>query len=329
MVSGFLIVRSFSSSADTVDYFGRRAVRIYPALLVNLLFIVALLWATGALPIQKFATAQFWQWLTISVLSGSDFYGDALVGRVADFNNSPFYKGFPSGVLWTINVEIGFYLLVPLLFCRRLRESRLFWPAIICSFMASVAFGFLLAALLANKPGGFWGAVASVLFCGPLPFFWMFLLGAAASLQWDRIKRTFEGKVLIWLAAYLALTLPDVYFSGSATIDITRYASPLTVPRIFILCGLVLSFAHSYPILGKPFRKFDVSYGLYLYHMQIIATLHAAGYNGSWALWPAVYGAAIFLAVVSWLLIEKPALSFKSIFKDKPARIAAEPYGNT
>ena len=308
VVSGFLVTRSFMASANVRDYFGRRALRIYPGLAANLLFIVVLLGTTGSLPLASLATTQFWQWLATSVVMGSDFYGNYFMNASPFTFVDTFYKGFPSGVLWTINVELGFYLLVPLLFWRQIRESAWLWAVILTFAVASLAFASLLSSRMTTAPGDNW---TSILFCSPAPYFWIFLLGASASVCWDKIKGAFEGKFLIWLGAYLALTFVDLYGFGIETIDMNHYATAFTIPRIIALAGMVLSFAHSFAFLGKPVRKIDISYGLYLYHMPVVATLVALGYDKSAVLWLIVYGAAAIIATLSWFLIEKPALKLK------------------
>src|SRR4051794_5052326 len=130
VISGFLVTRSFlDSRSGTAGYFARRALRIYPGLWVHFVVILAMLAVAGALPLSQLTGGTFWRWVAIAFTMGSDFFGN-LYGGVP-FDYSGFYRGFPSGVLWTISVELGFYLLVPIVFASVIRRRGLVWLSMI------------------------------------------------------------------------------------------------------------------------------------------------------------------------------------------------------
>jgi len=85
----------------------------------------------------------------------------------------------------------------------------------------------------------------------------------------------------------------------------------LTVPRVVLLGVTVIAFAHTWTGLARRLRGVDLSYGIYLYHMPFVATLHYGGIVGSAWLWPIVFIVPVTCAALSWFLVERPALRLK------------------
>ncbi len=311
VISGFLVTQSFvKSEGGTLAFLIRRALRIYPGLWVNIALVITLLVFTGTVAWQKVLTPQFWQWVTISGVMGSNFYGNLFVGPIIDYSKPHFFTDFPSGVLWTINVELGFYLLVPLAFCRYVMARDWRWIVWLGLFVTSMWFQAALANALKVEPNV---NLTTIMFCSPAPHFWMFMLGAMAAVHWDQIRRVFEGNLLWWAAAYLGLTLADIRYFGHETLDTSYLVGQFVFPRMVALAGVVIAAAHSIRWIGTPFRSFDISYGTYLYHMQIVYTLEMSNIKGFAWEWPVIYFGTFFLAMLSWFCIEKPAMKFKRI----------------
>jgi len=212
----------------------------------------------------------------------------------------------PADVLWTIPVELGFYVLVPIVFAPRLVQHRLVGIVVAASFLASVVLAYYAAPALHGRGTPAMG----LLHATAAPYFWIFLAGAAAALYWRSISRFFDGRVLWWLLAYAAICEADWLIKGTMMF---QYRAPdaLTVPRALILAGVVVSLAHSFPALSRWLRGVDLSYGLYLFHLPLIYGLHFAGFGGS--IWLVILSlvAALALAAFSWVVVEKPALSLK------------------
>jgi peptidoglycan/LPS O-acetylase OafA/YrhL len=310
VVSGFLVTNSFiKSEAGTLAFFWRRGLRIYPGLWINIGAILALLMLTRTVDWHRVFTAQFWQWTAITGVMGSNFYGNLLVGPIIDYSAPHFYTDFPSGVLWTLNVELGFYLLVPIAFCRYIMAQNWRWAVWLGLFVVSLCSEAVLANRLNVAPNI---NSTTTLFCSPAPFFWIFLLGAMAAVHWGQIRHLFEGKFVWWAAAYVALTWADTRYFGHETLDVNYLVGQFVIPRMVLLAGVTLSAAHSFIRMGSPVRKFDISYGTYLYHMQIIASFEALNIKGYAWQWVAIYAATFTLAAVSWWCVEKPAQRLKS-----------------
>jgi peptidoglycan/LPS O-acetylase OafA/YrhL len=182
VISGFLVTDSLLRNADEPRRFATsRALRIYPALWVNLAVIDLMLWADGAIP----SAADFLRFSLVQMLVGSDW----LAGWLTAWPGFRLHAlpAYPSGVLWTLSVELGFYVLVAVLLFPCLRAARLTRNLVLlAAFAASLAFAVHLGRVLAADPGS---ASAGFYSTTPMSFFWIFLLGAAARLSWPRLRR--------------------------------------------------------------------------------------------------------------------------------------------
>jgi peptidoglycan/LPS O-acetylase OafA/YrhL len=309
VVSGFLVTRSFVQNDGRLGrYAVNRALRIYPGLWANILVILVLLTATGSMTAAMVSPA-FFEYQLGQFVFGSEVYGYLLSNFGYDHSPGHFFShGYPSGVCWTINVELGFYVLVPVLFSRAVRERRcLLNTVIVLAAVGSIGASAFTAHALKATPNALSNYFLAY---GPLPYLWVFLLGAGAYLNWDRLAFVFEDRFASWLSAYLVFAMIDVYGIGSPTVDLAR-ATPLVALKAVLLAGTVLSFAHSCRRLAAPLRGVDLSYGLYLYHMPIIFVMIGLGLHDSVWLWPLIYLCAAVAAALSWFLIERPALAFK------------------
>jgi peptidoglycan/LPS O-acetylase OafA/YrhL len=314
VVSGFLVTQSYvTGSGGVVGYALRRGLRIYPGLWVHYLVVFAALAITGAFAFSTLFTAVFWRWVAASFLLGSDFWGN-IYANAYPFSTDGLYKLFPSGVLWTIAVELGFYLLVPLVFADFIRSRRRVWLSMLVAAAASLCFAQILREEVLLHPGF---NTTGELKSSPLAYFWVFLIGGAIWIYWERIKGLFVGKALLWLAIYFVLTQFDRHYFHKQTIDLDNMIG-LTLPRMLALAGLVISFAHTAPWLSR-WLKADLSYGMYLYHMPLIWTLVGLGLSESRWLWFVAFGGAAVIAALSWFLVEKPAQKFKRYSKQLAA----------
>ena len=309
VISGFLVTRSYvEGNRGLLSYFTRRALRVYPALWLQYLLVIILLALTGGFALSTLADSRFWSWLVRAAFIGSNFWAGALT------NYSPFvwtglYQWYPADVLWTIPVELGFYLLVPLVFAKWIVRRKLVVPVVAAAFAASVVAAFIAGPLLRDH-----GNLNStgMIHSSPLPYFWLFLSGAVATFYWDKAKWLFDGTILWWLAGYAAITAVKWLVVGN--VDLTyRMPDAFTVPRGLVMAGCVTSFAHSWVWISKWMRGVDLSYGLYLFHLPLPFGLHYAGIGGSYWYVALSIVVAFALAAFSWFVVEKPALGLKRV----------------
>jgi peptidoglycan/LPS O-acetylase OafA/YrhL len=192
-----------------------------------------------------------------------------------------------NGALWTLKVEVMFYLSVPLIAWGLRRFGK---PAVLgFLYLASVGYYLTFEHLFATTGRMLYFTLAQQ-FPGALAYF---VSGAALYYYGDRL-----GRVLPWAAAGSAIFLQ--FNLG--------WASTALQPAALGL--LVIWLAVSFPYLGNFGKYGDLSYGLYIVHFPILQTLVSLGvfardpYLG--------LGLALLFGTVaafaSWHLVEKPFL---------------------
>lgn len=286
IVSGFLITGSFCfSGKDTRGYFRSRFLRIYPGLWGNLLVIFLMLVGAGVLSWAWLINPRPYIYFSILAATGSTYFAHFIAGD-AGLNWNSTLPFFPGGVLWTITVELGFYLLIPLVF-----KTKRKWMSLSVWFCGS-----LIIAIAQNY---YRSAFLDTII---LPYLWIFLLGAATRLAWNKIKWAFENTFHLWLTAHLLLwVIPDY-----------KNISLMVVISTLSLAGCTLSFAHTLPRLAACLRGNDLSYGIYLYHMPIVMVLMNLGQMDAPTGWCLTYFCVFIAAALSWFGIERPYLAFKA-----------------
>lgn len=312
VISGFLITNSWLfGNQQITPYLARRALRIYPALWLQYIFVFLLMALTGGFFLNSIADFKFWEWVATAALMGSNFWGNSLT-QFNPFNWGGLYKWYPADVLWTIPVELGFYILVPLIFSRWFICRRLTGRVLLAAFLGSVITAYYAGPLLREN-----GNLNStgMLHSSPAPYLWLFLAGASAAFYWDKVSGWFKGRALFWIMMVALGALAN--WMMAETIRLTyRIPDTLTVPRVLCLAGLVIALAHSWTFLSSWMRGVDLSYGLYLFHLPFPLGMYYAGYGGSFWYVIASIIIAFALAALSWFLVEKHALSFKPAISD-------------
>jgi len=306
VISGFLISRSYERmQGDLAGYAWNRALRIFPALWICLLVTLIVLGLFG--------------YLTSSFLSSPTFLG-WLAGQISfvQFFNPEQFRSFGVGVangsLWTITVELQFYVFIPLLYAtiygkwsRGKLRSILLGLLFFTSYIAYCVMNVKL-----NGPGGFSGGppVFKLMFNTLLPHLWMFMVGILIHRHFEKLRPLMEGKVLLYFLPYLSLAAVMQWLIPHQSI--AAYA--LLLPARILLGLATISAAYSMRHLsGKILRGTDISYGLYIYHFIVINAFIEKSWLGSFSAIPLIFLTSVVLALLSWYLIEKPALSCKSL----------------
>ncbi len=301
VISGFLITQSFERDPDDWrGYFWRRGLRIFPGLWVCLLMTLAALAAFGFLATDFVLSKTFAAWLAGQV----SFF---------QFYNPEHFRGFGIGVangaLWTITVELQFYLYVPLF--HWLVRGRDAARTALSAVLFAVSFGaFCVMDHHVNGPGGYGAAplVYKLLFVTLVPHLWMFLLGVAIHRHFSRLRPLIEGRFALWIASYALVmwglhTLVDFrsapyylgYFPARVLLALATIAAAFSLPRLS----------------GKLLRGHDISYGTYLYHSVVINVFVELGWlTTPWSV-TGVFAVSVLAALFSWHVVERPALGMK------------------
>lgn len=296
-ISGFLISQSFERNPNWREYAWNRALRIYPALAVCFVLSLTATWLCGFFAVRGIPGSEFVVWV-IAQLTVGQFYNPAFISR------PPIWA--LNGSVWTISVELQFYVLLPLMYLllglarMRRRRSNLVLGALIVVFLA-------LSEIWPNKDPGFGGPlgpqIPAALF---VPWFYMFLVGVFFQRNAALLKTWFAGRFPYVFVAYCVLAVFAVRHWHWSLKD---------APQPVLFAGLaVITFAAAFsaPTLSERLlHRTDVSYGLYIYHTPVINVLCLTGVlAGQWAAAVAL-AVSLPLAYASWVLVEKPALALK------------------
>jgi peptidoglycan/LPS O-acetylase OafA/YrhL len=292
-ISGFLISKSYEHSNSVRDYYRNRCLRIFPALWVCLVATVGVILIAGVDAMGAASTLDWLGWwaaqMTLLQQYNPDFLQAMGIGKI-------------NASLWTIPVELEFYLVLPAIYAGfRLRKRG-----------GDVLFALLLATSLAihfilSHPLIFPGIPPQFVMVDTLvPYLWIFLVGVLMQRHWTYVRSWLAGRALWWFLGYVLICAISKRFHinvGSA--DVSAF---LLLP----LAGLTISFAVSAPTLSdRILRHNDISYGTYIYHMLLINLMLLLGVHADVLAVAAVLAMSLGLGALSWVCIERPFLRLK------------------
>lgn len=277
IISGFLVAKSYTNTSSLKEYFIKRAKRILPAYVLVLLFsVITLSFFSSFSFLDYFTNISVYQYLGWNSIF-LNFMHPCLPGL---FENNLMCA--VNGALWTLKVEEGFYIVLPLIFCAIKRSKK---PILILLglYVLSIMYWFVMDFYL-NKP----------LLAKQLPgYLAYFVTGIFLFLNFDFVQ---QKKNTILIVAALLLIL-------SSFLD---FQIDLLHPAAF--GTIVIIAAYSLPFLNNFGKYGDFTYGLYIYHFPIIQLFRQYNlfekYNPILMAF-AVILITLFFAVFSWFIIEK------------------------
>ena len=294
-LSGLLIYGSYDRTrVDGIQaFFRNRALRIFPGLWACVALATICVTASGYLVSAARATA--WTDVALWVAGQASF---------VQFYNPDFMRGFGLGVingaLWTVAVELQFYVLTPILFTALHRKKYIYIIIIVLSIILNLYFRYSI-----NTDN----MAMKLIYVSFLPWIYMYMAGFWLASNKHILLKLRETRIIRWAfpAYIITMLLVDSYI-----INASNAINPLSF-SLLALCLVRASTMTLYlpsTVLNFVARE-DFSYGLYLYHMPLLNFLiHYRWLTPELSL-AALAGGSFLLAAMSWYLVERTSLRYK------------------
>jgi peptidoglycan/LPS O-acetylase OafA/YrhL len=202
--------------------------------------------------------------------------------------------GVVNGALWTITVEILFYISVPFIVWL---EKKIKYFLILLTILSFLFFSFG-EILLTN-----WDFGGKNLYryfeLTPVVWGWMFCVGILAFKSVSVIQKYFRFMWLGLLVMFVCSLIdsPDSVFFASS-------GNRLGFVYFIGYCSVIVYLGFGLRALKL---NFDISYGVYIWHMVVINFFLVFGHYSP----VSVVVTTLLIAILSWFVVEKPALEFK------------------
>ena len=257
ILSGFWVTKSFLSSKTIIEYFKKRIRKIFPLYLLVVFLSAILLSFFSALSFYDyFLNNIFWKYLLMNIIT-LNFIQPYLPGV---FDNSPV-----NGSLWTIKVEIGFYIILPLLIYiwskkweRSDGEKKSYnWGLLIILYVISVIYVILIDFIIKqyNLPEALNHQLPA--------YISYFISGMICFLYYNKIYPVinyliFPSCIILILTVFNNIFLVNIF---------TIVFEPIALSIFIMFLALKIKI---FQVFSKVY---DFSYPLYLFHYPLIMIL--------------------------------------------------------
>lgn len=287
-ISGFLILGSYDRNKNLKRYFYNRCLRIFPALWICFIVTFILLVGFKVIDLKNFFSGTIIKWV-IAQLTFFQFWTPEILRNWG--------VGTPNGSLWTIPVELQFYIALPLIILLSKRN----FSTLVFLFLS------IVSVILNINSIALWGSEETTLrkLAGVsiIPYLYSFLIGCMLYQKWDTIRRYIENRAGLWMAIFFLVAV----FCGKPS----YFPKGLEIVSNIVLSILTISLAFTFPKAGRILKNNDISYGMYIYHMLVINVFVTLGYIGSLTYLITAVILTTVLSLLSWIFIEKRALMLK------------------
>ncbi len=291
VLSGYLVYASLERSPSLALYTEKRIRRLYPAyatvVIVCAAAAIAISPAARAAPVE---VARYLGWNLVFL----NFMAPGIPG-VFDANRFTEING----ALWTLKIEVMFYVILPLLAwaLRAMGSAR--WLLILAVYASAEAWRIGLQHLAQQGQAG---------------------LSPVADQLWPQLP----GQMSFFITgiAFRMLNPSGAKLHLAGVLGIVLLAASVMRPeaepvRALGLGAVAIWIATGLPRLIDAARFGDLSYGLYIVHFPIIQGAIAAGLfaASAWAGLAVSAAGALIAALLLWHLVERPALRADSAYR--------------
>ncbi|MGG7468393.1 acyltransferase family protein [Chryseobacterium arthrosphaerae] len=272
IVSGFLIARSYERSSSLKSYAKKRFNRIVPAYLLVVFLCALLLSLVSTLPFSEyFGNTQVYKYL---------FWNSLFMNFKAPWLPGVFGNQAVNGALWTLKIEMCFYIAVPLIFLFFGKNNKYRNTSLIILYFLSLIFL------------NYFEMTGRAAISRQLPGSLCYFIGGM--LLYFNFDKFIQHKNTLFIIAMITVWI-DLIFN-------IKLFSPMMISII------VLYIAYSFKFLNNFGKYGDFTYGIYIFHFPIIRVFQTLGlfedYN------PYVMSLVCMLTVIgvgiaSWHFYEK------------------------
>jgi peptidoglycan/LPS O-acetylase OafA/YrhL len=301
VISGYLVMMSYENSSSVREYAEKRLRRIYPVYAAVVLACAVAGAFLTRLPLADYVSRDLARYLAANLMF-LNFLAPNLPGM---FEGQPYTE--VNGALWTLKIEVMYYLFVPVLAWMMGRFGR--WRVIVALYALSVLYTIGTGLSYAYTGAELWLRLQRQL-PGQLSYF---LVGVALYYLNDRLK----GR---WAALAVAALLMLVSMTVTVNPLLTILLEPLALGILVIFAATAL------PYLGNFARYGDFSYGVYIIHFPVVQLLVAGGAFAAnpWAAACVALVLVLGLSALSWYAVERPFLRPRSHYRAAQSRGARE-----
>lgn len=189
--------------------------------------------------------------------------------------------GAPNGSLWTILVELEFYVIILLIWKWIRNKGIITWGILLACFAG-------LNYLTAIAGDGEMIAI-KLLNCSIIPYLYMFMIGCFFYRFREKIFNCDSR-----LIAIVGLFFVAMYFVGDGLIS----GSYLPLLSGIALAAMTIIFGYLFKVKFRA--KIDITYGTYLYHMVVVNAIIALGVKINFVVMGIGIVVSLLLGLMSW-----------------------------
>jgi len=287
VLSGFLISAAWERNPNLFVYGKNRVLRIFPALWTCILLTIAVAVVFGF----SFFSAEALLWVVLQ--------GIGLIYTPGFLDSFGF--GSYNGSLWTIPVELQFYVILPAIYFLASRHGTAsHWSIAGLLVFLVAAYLYLHHAPALDDPE-LEPLEFKLVRYSFIPHVYLFFAGVLMQRFQIHACTVIRGKGLYWIIAYL------VFASYEPLNEWGELAGRL------MLGITVISVAFTMPGLSrKLLSDTDISYGVYIYHGLLINIFVELGKTDNWLFGAGIFVLTYLLGYLSWIIVEKPCIRRKA-----------------